>query len=97
VGLEASSQEKSLCQAFIHPGAFEAVDGWHATSKDEADDLLRPRISAAGVRGAKRHLGPSEADFAAALAHWRAVVPSSAHRPIACFTRGSTRKNASWS
>ena len=25
--------------SFIHPGALEAVDGWHATSAEEAHDI----------------------------------------------------------
>ena len=30
---------KALARALVHPGAFEAVSGWHATSTEEADEI----------------------------------------------------------
>jgi hypothetical protein len=30
---------KKFARIFIHPGALQAIDGWHATSKDEAEEI----------------------------------------------------------
>ncbi|MDP2136737.1 MAG: glycosyltransferase, partial [Candidatus Didemnitutus sp.] len=30
---------KRLAELFVHPGAFQAAAGWHATSEDEAADI----------------------------------------------------------
>jgi glycosyltransferase involved in cell wall biosynthesis len=78
-------RKKAFARAFIHPGAFEAVDGWHATSKEEADDLLRLGFQQPVCVAPNGVSAPSEKDLAEALAHWREVVPSSAHRPVALF------------
>jgi glycosyltransferase involved in cell wall biosynthesis len=79
------SRKKAFARAVIHPGAFEAVDGWHATSQAEADSLrslgfLQPVCVAPNGVSA-----PSAKDMAAAREHWREIVPSSAKRPVALF------------
>ncbi len=33
--------KKFLAQHLVHPGAFDAAAGWHATSREEADDIRR--------------------------------------------------------
>jgi glycosyltransferase involved in cell wall biosynthesis len=33
--------KKFLAQHLVHPGAFTAAAGWHATSREEADDIRR--------------------------------------------------------
>jgi glycosyltransferase involved in cell wall biosynthesis len=79
------SRKKAFARAVIHPGAFEAVDGWHATSDEEA--------KAIGSLGFKQPVcvapngveAPSAEDFKAAAEHWRELVPQSAQRPVALF------------
>jgi glycosyltransferase involved in cell wall biosynthesis len=79
------SRKKAFARALIHPGAFEAVDGWHATSPEEEKALrglgFRQPVCVApnGVSA------PSAEDLASAAAHWREIVPSSEQRPVALF------------
>jgi glycosyltransferase involved in cell wall biosynthesis len=78
-------RKKSLARTFIHPGAFEAVDGWHATSADE-EESLRALGFRQPVCVAPNGVAPLSAqDRAAAAAHWHSVVPASTQRPVALF------------
>ena len=80
-----NSRKKSFARAFIHPGAFEAVDGWHATSPEEANSL-RALGFQQPVCIAPNGVAPlSAADSAAAAEHWHAIVPGSRQRPVALF------------
>jgi glycosyltransferase involved in cell wall biosynthesis len=85
-------RRKALARAFLHPGAFEAVDGWHATSEDEARSL-RELGFRQPVCVAPNGVGsPSREDLAAAEAHWRRLMPSLGARPVALFYSRFHRK-----
>ena len=77
--------KKQIASWFIHPGAFAAVDGWHATSEAEADDIrnlgfIQPIcVSPNGV------LPPILADEQAAAVHWRNACSALAGRRVALF------------
>jgi glycosyltransferase involved in cell wall biosynthesis len=85
-------RKKSFARAVIHPGAFEAVTGWHATSEQEAECI--------GALGFKQPICvapngvdvPSEGELNEAAAHWKEIVPSSTQRPIALFYSRFHRK-----
>lgn len=79
------SRKKAFARAFIHPGAFEAVDGWHATSKEEAEALRSLGFKQPVCVAPNGVAAPSTRDFDAAAEHWREIVPSSAHKPVALF------------
>lgn len=76
---------KLFARRFVHPGAFEAAAGWHATSQEEAE-----AIQALGFRQpicvAPNGVEPPEpAEHAAARAAWHRWCPESAERPTALF------------
>lgn len=85
-------RKKSFARAVIHPGAFEAVAGWHSTSEQEAESIralgFRQPICVApnGVDV------PSDEELARAAEHWRKIIPSSANRPVALFYSRFHRK-----
>ncbi len=84
--------QKRLASAFLHPGAFAAADGWHATSVEEAEDIRRLGfkqpvcVAPNGVRmpPADRHI--------AAGAEWRERCPMIGSRPVALFYSRFHRK-----
>jgi glycosyltransferase involved in cell wall biosynthesis len=80
-----NSRKKSLARAFIHPGAFEAVDGWHATSMNEAEALKGLGFKQPVCVSPNGVSAPSAKDSEAAAAHWRELVPLSPKRPVALF------------
>lgn len=83
---------KTLARAVIHPGAFNAVDGWHATSAEEERDI-RARGFLQPVCVAPNGVDAPTADTcAAAAAHWRAVCPAVAERRVALFYSRFHRK-----
>ncbi len=83
---------KRFAGALIHPGAFAAAAGWHATSPAEADDIRRLGfrqpvcLAPNGVT-----LPPAEALIGAGAA-WRAHCPATANRPVALFYSRFHRK-----
>lgn len=79
------SRKKAFARALIHPGAFEAVDGWHATSDAEADALRALGFKQPVCVAPNGVTAPSGEDLAAAAAHWHKVEPASAQRPVALF------------
>lgn len=76
---------KRIAQAAIHPGAFRAARGWHATSPEEADEIralgFRQPICVApnGIEA------PSQQQAEAARTHWQGVCPAVATRRTALF------------
>ena len=79
------SRKKAIARALIHPGAFEAAAGWHATSREEADSLRALGFRQPVCVSPNGVVAPSPEESAAAVQHWRAVVPESAQRPVALF------------
>ena len=84
--------KKAFARALIHPGAFEAADGWHATSADEANSLRALGFRQPVCVAPNGVTAPSLAEAAAATAHWRGLVPASAQRPVALFYSRFHRK-----
>lgn len=83
---------KRFARQFVHPCAFEAAAGWHATSEEEASDI-RARgfhqpvcVAPNGVHAPD--VGASEE----ALAHWHRVCPDLAGRRTALFYSRFHRK-----
>jgi glycosyltransferase involved in cell wall biosynthesis len=85
-------RRKQLAARLIHPGALAAVDGWHATSEQEARDIR--------ARGFDQPicLAPNGVDLpapqacAAARDHWLAACPEIGQRPTALFYARFHRK-----
>jgi len=79
------SRRKALSRAFIHPGALEAADGWHATSWEEAEALRALGFQQPVCVAPNGVAAPSPEDMAGQAEHWRRIVPDSSLRPIALF------------
>lgn len=83
---------KRIAETLIHPGAFAAARGWHATSREEADDI-RARgfrqpicVSPNGVEL------PSAEELAASRHAWRHLCPAIEGRRVAVFYSRFHRK-----
>lgn len=84
---------KALAEKFIHPGAFAAVAGWHATSAEEAQDIrdlgfIQPVCMAPlGVDV------PTGDELASAKAQWNEISPATcAHRTALFYSRFHGKK-----
>jgi len=87
-----NSRKKAFARALIHPGALEAVDGWHATSEEEAASLRALGFRQPVCVAPNGVSAPSEETLAAAAEHWRVVEPTTALRPVALFYSRFHRK-----
>ena len=77
--------KKWLAEKFVHPGAFAAAAGWHATSQDEADNI-RARGWRQPICVAPNGVAiPDERALAEARAYWHHACPACASRPTAVF------------
>jgi glycosyltransferase involved in cell wall biosynthesis len=84
--------QKFLVNSFVHPGALAGAAGWHATSREEADDIRR-RGFTQPVCVAPNGVGvPADEALAMAGAHWRKICPSAANRRVALFYSRFHRK-----
>jgi len=84
--------KKRLAETFIHPGAFAAAAGWHATSAKEADDI-RARGFTQPICVAPNGVAPPDpAVVAQAETHWREACPAAFTRPTALFYSRFHRK-----
>jgi glycosyltransferase involved in cell wall biosynthesis len=79
------SRKKAFARAFIHPGAFEAVDGWHATSREEAEALRGLGFKQPVCVAPNGVAAPTPAETQAAAAHWREKLRLQDDRPVALF------------
>ena len=79
------SRKKAFARAFIHPGAFEAVDGWHATSPQEEESLRKLGFQQPVCVAPNGVTALSPEDLAAAAEHWRMVDPLVGQMPVALF------------
>jgi len=86
------ARRKAVARALLHPGAFEAADGWHATSEEEAASIrgLGFRQPVCVAPNGVSAVAP-EAQ-AAAAAHWRSVLALPPGRPVALFYARFHRK-----
>ena len=76
---------KRLAGAFIHPGALEGADGWHATSNEEADDIRRLGFTQPVCVAPNGVLLPTADQLIAARAAWHEECPVTRNRPVALF------------
>ena len=76
---------KKFARAFIHPGALEAVHGWHATSVEEAEEIRALGFTQPVCVAPNAVDAPDPAAVAHATAHWHAACPATAQRPVALF------------
>lgn len=76
---------KRASRWLVHPGALNAVAGWHVTSREEENDIralgFRQPVCVApnGVDA------PAPDESAGAAAFWREACPETARRPTALF------------
>lgn len=76
---------KQLARACVHPGALEAVDGWHATSTAEEAEI-RARGFQQPVCVAPNGIdAPTAAEVQRAAGFWHAACPATRTRPVALF------------
>ncbi len=83
---------KQLVRHLVHPGAFEAADGWHATSPEEAEDIRSHGFKQPICIAPNGVTIPTAADCSAAAAHWRHACPDTVQRPTALFYSRLHRK-----
>lgn len=83
---------KRLAEWFVHPGAFAAAAGWHATSPDEADDIRRLGFTQPICVAPNGVEIPSDDALAAARTYWQAACPALAGRRVALFYSRYHRK-----
>ncbi len=76
---------KKFARTFVHPGALEAVDGWHATSLEEAHDIRELGFEQPVCVAPNAVDAPAQADVVAAAAHWSTACPEVTKRPVALF------------
>lgn len=83
---------KALAGRFVHPGAFQRVAGWHATSEDEAENIRALGFGQPLCLASNGVVAPHEADVAAAVEHWRQVCPALRPEKTALFYSRFHRK-----
>ena len=83
---------KSLAQWFVHPGAFAAAAGWHATSPEEAADIRALGFTQPVCVSPNGVDLPDEAALGAARAAWGQLCPATRTRPVAVFYSRLHRK-----
>lgn len=76
---------KIFASRCLHPGAFAAVNGWHATSPEEAAEIRSLGFAQPVCIAPNGVEAPAAAEMASAGAHWQALIPASANRRVALF------------
>lgn len=77
--------KKWLAEHCVHPGAFAAASGWHATSIEEADDI-RARGWGQPICVAPNGVSiPDEHALSVSQAYWHQTCPACVNRPTALF------------
>lgn len=76
---------KRIAMRCIHPGAFEAVAGWHATSDDEAQEIRSRGFTQPICIAPNGVVTPNPADRDSAQAHWLSACPEIQGRRVALF------------
>ncbi|MEX2045272.1 MAG: glycosyltransferase, partial [Opitutus sp.] len=76
---------KRIANTLFHPGALDAVNGWHATSAEEEAEIralgfIQPICVAPNGVAA-----PSDEDIAHARRHWEERCPAARSRRVALF------------
>ncbi len=83
---------KQTARRFVHPGALEAADGWHATSKEEEAEIRALGFAQPVCVAPNGVAAAAAADQAAAKAHWHDACPATRGRPVALFYSRFHRK-----
>jgi len=83
---------KRLARWLIHPGAFDATAGWHATSQEEADGLRELGFKQPICIAPNGVEIPTPTQMAAAAEHWHRRLPEIGQRPVALFYSRFHRK-----
>lgn len=83
---------KWLANLVIHPGAFRAVNGWHATSPEEAEDIRRLGFHQPICVAPNGVDLPTPAALAEARQHWQDALPGLDGRRVALFYSRLHRK-----
>ncbi len=84
--------KKRLAEKFLHPGAFAAARGWHATSDTEADDIRARGFTQPVCVAPNGVTPPQPSAVAEAAAYWRAACPAAFTRPTGLFYSRFHRK-----
>jgi glycosyltransferase involved in cell wall biosynthesis len=85
-------RKKAFARAFIHPGAFEAVAGWHVTSREEAEAVRSLGFKQPVCVAPNGVVADSVEGLAGAARHWRDVLRFHGEKPIALFYSRFHRK-----
>lgn len=78
-------KRKELAEKFLHPGAFQAAAGWHATSEDEANDIRRLGFTQPICVAPNGVEVPETSTLEAARRHWLKLCPALNGRRVALF------------
>ena len=82
---EHHAYRKKFARALIHPGAFAAVTGWHATSKDEAEEIAALGFTQPVCVAPNGVAAPEPEEIAAATAYWRKTCRLHPDQRVALF------------
>ena len=83
---------KRAAQFLVHPGAFAAAAGWHATSTEERDDIHAFGFKQPVCVSPNGVFLPGDADLAAARSAWHEICPATKSRPVVLFYSRFHRK-----
>ena len=83
---------KRLAEMFVHPGAFAAAAGWHATSPEERADIQALGFKQPVCVSPNGVALPDDTALAAARAAWHQLCPAARSRPVALFYSRLHRK-----
>jgi glycosyltransferase involved in cell wall biosynthesis len=83
---------KRLAELLVHPGAFAAAAGWHATSPEEADDIRALGFKQPVCVSPNGVMLPTDDELATARAAWHELCPATRQRPVAVFYSRFHRK-----
>jgi glycosyltransferase involved in cell wall biosynthesis len=83
---------KRFARVFVHPGALAAVQGWHATSDEEAAEIRALGFTQPICVAPNGVSIPTPEKIEAAAIHWHQACPATAERPVALFYSRFHRK-----
>ena len=83
---------KLIAQFLVHPGAFAATAGWHATSPEERDDIRALGFKQPVCVSPNGVVLPTDSELTAARSAWHGICPATKSRPVALFYSRFHRK-----
>ena len=83
---------KRLASLLVHPGAFAAAAGWHATSPEEAADIRSLGFNQPICVSPNGVVLPDAGELTAARTAWQELCPALRQRPVALFYSRFHRK-----